>query len=138
MTARYLTAERRPGARIVTSKSWESEGRLRVYLHFDRPVSPNTELRILLRIEWPRYAADILDGRTEIVHWTARRPALRITSTYRFDKAFSRKPLTVTPLTGTVEPDVEKTESNGATKIHLDLQEIEVDQEYGYRVGLAD
>ncbi|MEV8273023.1 hypothetical protein [Microbacterium sp. NPDC077184] len=138
VSAHYLNADGRTGSRIVTTKAWEHEGRLRVYMHFDRPLAPATEVNIQLKLEWPKYARDALDGLTDVVHWTARRPTARLSSSHTYEKSYTKKTLAITALDGTPEPTVVVDATNGTTKIHLDLDEIEVDREYGYRVSLSD
>lgn len=124
------------GTSIVTTTSWEADNRLRTYLYFDRDLPPGQTARIRLRIKWPKYSADILDGHVEVNSWVFRRPTLSFRSTVSFAKSFSHKPLRVSTLLGSPSPDVTTEPASGQTKIHLDLSEIEVDKEYGYRVDL--
>lgn len=132
----YLDADSSEGTAIVTTHTWEGDAKLRIYVYFDRDVAPGETVKLRLVIRWPKYAADILDGHTELNHWVFRRQTDSFESTVLIERSFSSKPLRVTTLSGSPDPAVSSDESSGHTKIHLDIPDIEVDREYGYRIGL--
>jgi len=132
----YLEDDGAEGTSIVTTHSWEGESRLRVYIYFDRDVAAGETIRIRLVIRWPKYSADILDGNAEVNSWVFRRPTDSFESTVSFSRSFSGKPLRVTTLNGSPAPEVSIDNASGQTKVHLNLTQIEVDREYGYRVDL--
>ena len=138
VSANYVNSDGRVGSRIVTTKVWEHEGRLRIYMHFDRALAPNTEVSIRVKLEWPKYAADALDGSTDVVHWTVRRPTARLASNHTYEKSYTKRRIAITVLDGTPEPVIVNDPAGGTTKIHLELDQLEVNREYGYRVSLSD
>lgn len=136
VSAQYLNADGTDGTNIVTTASWEESGKLRTYLYFDREVPPHETVRLRLTLRWPRYAADILDGGTEVNHWLFRRTTDSFESTVLFEKSFSSRKLRITPLEGSSTPEITRDPASGQTEIYLNLDKIEVDREYGYRIDL--
>lgn len=132
----YLSEDGEEGTGIVTTAEWEDNRKLRAYMYFDRDLDPGTIVQIRLTIKWPRYAADMLDGTPEINNWVFRRQTASFTSTVTFEKAFTKRQLRVSTLHGSPPPQVTPDVASGQTKIHLNLNEIEVDREYGYRIDV--
>lgn len=139
VVANFLDDAGEVGAKVVTSTDWEGTGeRLRVYIHFPRELSPRSVARVRLTIKWPKYFADILDGQPEVNHWVFRRSTSKFDSVVTFQKAFSDRRISISNLQDSPAPRVQRDSASGTTSVHLNLQTIEVDREYGYSIALSD
>ena len=87
-------------------------------------------------LHWPKYGADMLDGRTEINNWRFRRQTDGFSSRQIYEKGFAPRGVRTTPLEGSPLPDKSFDATSGSTELKFDLTQIAIGQEYGYRVDL--
>ena len=136
VNANFVDEEEAIGTSVVTSTRWEGDRDLRIYMYFDRDLAANSTTMIRLQIKWPKYSADLLDGIVEPSFWIFRRPTSSFKVSTTYDKIFAPNSLRVTPLVGSVKPAITQDEASGSTHVRFELDDIEVDREYGYRVEL--
>jgi len=136
VNANFLDEEDVVGTSIVTTTRWEGERFLRIYMYFDRDLAADSTTMIRLQIKWPKYSADLLDGIVEPSTWIFRRPTSSLKVATAYDKVFAPTGVRVTPLVGSVKPTITQDEASGSTHVRFELDDIEVDREYGYRVEL--
>ena len=137
LSAWHFDADGKEQTRIPTVARIEGDRSLRAYFYFDRELQPGEQCRVRMKIDWPRYAADIIDGETEVNYWKFHRATENFSATITFDSTFSKHEIRVSALDEDIPPHVTRDKAGTYTRIHLGLNETEVDREYGYRVSLA-
>ncbi|HEU4657912.1 MAG TPA: hypothetical protein VFR97_10315 [Capillimicrobium sp.] len=74
-----------PGTRFPVTTDWEGHS-LRTFVHFYEAQEPESHVLVRLRIKWPRYYEELLDGdAVEPFEWTFRRKTdhLKVTITFK-------------------------------------------------------
>jgi hypothetical protein len=137
IVARFIHDDGSEGTELVSIGRWEGDRSIRIFIFFDRDLSPQTEVCIRLVIHWPKYGADMLDGTSEINHWTFRRQTDDFKSLQIYEKSFAPKGVRITPLPGSPAPDRTTDATSGSTHVRLNLGQIAIGQEYGYRADLV-
>lgn len=130
--ARFLDDDGEPTTRIVTGAVWDDEKTIRILIYFSVDLAPNATTRIRLRIRWPRYAAELLDGRVEKEHWVFRRPVGSFSVKTVFTKDFAPLGVTVSKLANSPKPITTTNKTDGSTSLEFSVPNVEKDVEYGY------
>ncbi len=94
------------GVRHLTSYGWE-EHSLRIYIHLLQSLDPGTPVRIWLKITWPGYYKNFLEGKHgSVLEWTFRRRICHLSSTTTFtSKLGLTKDLPISLHPGTPTPE---------------------------------
>lgn len=73
VAANRIQADGKNGARMPFSTVWPTDNRVRVFVYFDRTLSPGTETEVRVSIKWPEYSKLLCQGDKETMVWEFQR-----------------------------------------------------------------
>lgn len=73
VAANRIQPDGKNGARIPFSTVWPTENLMRVFVYFDRTLSPGMETEVRVSIKWPEYSKLLCQGEKEPMIWEFQR-----------------------------------------------------------------